>query len=485
MKKLKELLSFQLPQKIRNLQVNGVCDNSKNVEDGNMFVAVVGSNLNGANYIEDAIHRGAKFVVTAGNFSVEDKNGVIFICVPDIRKELAHIASKFFKSHFDNVVAVTGTNGKSSTVDILRQIWTSSKINAASIGTLGIITKEKCEKLSGNLTSPGSIELHKILHQLSRNAVSCVAMEASSHGIVQHRLDEVPFNVCAFTNLTQDHLDYHKTIENYWLAKSKLFSDLSNKNTVFVANADSEYFSQILKIANDKQLQCVGYGYQADDVKILSVESDGIYQKVKGSFFGQDVSFRLPLQGGFQVYNSMCAAAICYLTGVKIESIINALENLSPINGRLELVATHNSANIYVDYAHTPDALENAILSLRTHTRNRLVVLFGCGGDRDKQKREIMGKVACECADVVIVTDDNPRNESPSIIRSMILQGCCDAIEIAGRDRAIRFAIDQLTNGDTLLIAGKGHEDYQLIKGDKIHFSDKEVILEAVKNDFF
>lgn len=481
MKKLKELLSFQLPQKIRELQVNGVCDNSKNIEDGNMFVAVVGSHLNGANYIGDAIHRGAKFVVTSGDFSVEDKNGVIFIYVPDIRKELAHIASKFFKSHFDNVVAVTGTNGKSSTVDIVRQIWSSSKINAASIGTLGIITKEKCEKLSGNLTSPGAIELHKILHRLSEDSVTSVVMEASSHGIVQNRLDHVPFRLCAFTNLTQDHLDYHRTIENYWLAKERLFSELANEKTAFVANADSEYFSKISQIAREKNLRCVGYGYNADDMKILSVESGLISQNVKVLFFGDEISFQLPLQGSFQVYNSICAAGICYLTGVRLKSIVKALENLSPINGRLELVATHNSANIYIDYAHTPDALENAILSLRSHTRNRLIVLFGCGGDRDKQKREVMGKVVRECADVVIVTDDNPRSENPAVIRNMIIQGCSDAIEIAGRDRAIRFAIDQLTNGDTLLIAGKGHEDYQLIKGNKIHFSDKEVILETVR----
>ncbi|MCR5224801.1 MAG: UDP-N-acetylmuramoyl-L-alanyl-D-glutamate--2,6-diaminopimelate ligase [Alphaproteobacteria bacterium] len=483
MKTLGELLGCSIGDEFARLQVNGVSDDSRVVNSGNMFVAVSGNAADGKIYINDAISKGAKFTVeesSNGSSNIELKDDVVKVYVPNVRMELAHIASKFFESEFSNVVAVTGTNGKSSTVDIIRQIWNFAGRSAASIGTLGIITKSEHKKLSGNLTSPGSIELHKILHDLCSHGVDSVAMEASSHGIEQHRLDDVKFNVCAFTNLTQDHLDYHKTIENYWLAKSKLFSDLADADSRFVVNADSEYASAIYEIANRRKIKCVSYGYNSDDVKILSAKARDTYQQIEALFFGHKIDFKLPLQGTFQIYNSLCAATSCYLTGVEQGTILEALENLSPINGRLELVASYKGANIYIDYAHTPDALKNAILSLRNHTQNRLVVLFGCGGNRDMQKREIMGRIASEFADKTIVTDDNPRNEVPSEIRKMILAGCSDATEIEGRENAIKSAIDNLQEGDTLLIAGKGHEDYQLINGEKIHFSDKEVILNKV-----
>ncbi len=483
MKTLGELLDFTVTDEFKNLEVNGISDDSRTVNSGNMFIAVSGNAADGKTYINDAISKGAKFTVEEsenGSVNVELKDDVVKICVPNIRMELAHIASKFFESKFSDVVAVTGTNGKSSTVDIIRQIWNFAGRNAGSIGTLGIITKSEHKKLSGNLTSPGAIELHKILHDLCSRGVDSVAMEASSHGIEQHRLDNVKFSVCAFTNLTQDHLDYHKTMENYWLAKSKLFSDLADADSRFVVNADSEYSSEIYEIADRRKIKCINYGYNANDVKILSVEARDTYQQVEALFFGRKIGFKLPLQGTFQIYNSLCAATSCYLTGVEQGTILKALENMSPISGRLELVSSYNGANIYIDYAHTPDALKNAILSLRNHTRNKLVVLFGCGGNRDMQKREIMGKIASEFADKTIVTDDNPRNEVPSEIRKMILAGCPDALEIEGRENAIKSAIDNLQEGDTLLIAGKGHEDYQLINGEKIHFSDKEVILNKV-----
>ena len=304
-------------------------------------------------------------------------------------------------------------------------------------------------------------------------------MEASSHGLDQHRVDNIKFSVCAFTNFTQDHLDYHKTFENYWIAKERLFSKLGGD--FFVVNSDDTMSEKIIKIAREKNIKCISYGKKSEQIKLISVCEIDQYQRVKISFFGREIEFDLSLAGDFQVYNSLCALGVCYATGISIEAICDSLKKLKPINGRLELISQHNGANIYIDYAHTPDALKNAILSLRKHTKNKLITVFGCGGDRDKDKRQLMGKIAKEFADFVIVTDDNPRGESPDRIRKMILKGCPEAKEIGDRKEAIKFAVNHLQAGDILLVAGKGHEDYQILAEGKVHFSDKEIILDEIK----
>jgi UDP-N-acetylmuramoyl-L-alanyl-D-glutamate--2,6-diaminopimelate ligase len=306
-------------------------------------------------------------------------------------------------------------------------------------------------------------------------------METTSQGIEQHRVDEIPFNQCAFTNFSQDHLDYHKTFENYWNAKARLFSELARQDSVFVVNSDDKFSEKIYDIAKTRGIKCVSYGYNSKDVKIIDVNQKELHQYVKISFLGTECAFLLPLQGDFQVYNSLCAATIGYFSGLSIEKITEGLENLQPINGRLELAAEFRSARIYIDYAHTPDALQNAISSLRNYTKNRIITVFGCGGNRDQQKRILMGQVAKKFSDVVVVTDDNPRDEDPGQIRKMILEGCPNAIEIENRKTAIEFAIKMLSDGDTLLVAGKGHETYQLIGKDLIDSSDREIILKAVQ----
>jgi UDP-N-acetylmuramoyl-L-alanyl-D-glutamate--2,6-diaminopimelate ligase len=483
MKKLNELLSFPLSNEIKELIVTDIYDNSKKVTAGGVFVALKGSSADGRAYIDEALSNGAVCIISDCENSthrVEMKNNILFIFVKNARAELAHMASKFFYSNFDNVVAVTGTNGKSSTVDMVRQIWINAGIGGASIGTLGVISGKNSEKLSANLTSPGAVDLHRILSKLQEQKIKNVVLEASSHGIDQDRISGLKFDVCAFTNFSHDHLDYHRILENYWRAKERLFSEIAGEKTVIVVNANDEYSHKICAVAKNRKMKCISYGYGSNDIKIIDVKYEGTHQRVKILFFGKEISFALPLQGTFQVYNALCAAAICYFTGAKLEDIITGLAKLHPINGRLELVSQIRSANIYLDYAHSPDALKNAILSLRNHTENRVIVVFGCGGNRDAHKRILMGKIAQEFADIAIVTDDNPRNENPEQIRKMILEGCSAAKEIADRKNAIEYAIDMLCEGDTLLVAGKGHENYQQIDNEFIDFSDREVILNKV-----
>ncbi|MDR2781697.1 MAG: UDP-N-acetylmuramoyl-L-alanyl-D-glutamate--2,6-diaminopimelate ligase [Holosporaceae bacterium] len=459
-----------------------LCDNSKLVTRGSMFVALNRNAEQRKNHIEEAIVRGAKYIVLEGSESYcKTENDVMFFSVKNVRAELARIASYFFPSNFDNVAVVTGTNGKSSTVDILRQIWIASGIDVASIGTLGVVEKNGCKKLSHNMTSPDCLELHKILHTLCERKIRYIAMEATSQGIEQHRVDQIKFNVCAFTNFTQDHLDYHKTLENYWNAKLRLFKELASEQSVFVANSDDQYSEKIHNVADERKIKYIDYGYNSNYIRILKIIPNESQQWVDALFFRKKISFALPLCGVFQVYNAMCAATIAYITGLSIDNIVNCLQKLQPINGRLELVAQFGSSSIYIDYAHTPDALQNAISSLRNHKKSRIITVFGCGGNRDQQKRILMGKVAEKFSDIVIVTDDNPRDEDPAQIRKMILEGCQYAIEIGDRKSAIKSAIKMLSDGDTLLVAGKGHETYQVIGKESQEFDDKKIILDEVQ----
>ncbi|MDR0968361.1 MAG: UDP-N-acetylmuramoyl-L-alanyl-D-glutamate--2,6-diaminopimelate ligase [Holosporaceae bacterium] len=486
MKKLGEL--FENVDDYKNEIVQDICDNSKTASVGSLFVALTRDEESGRKYIEEAIARGAKYILQESEDEkerVENKNGVVLFFVKNVRAELARVASKFYESRFNKIVAVTGTNGKSSTVDILRQIWINAGIDAASVGTLGVITKNGRANLSHDMTSPDCVELRKILWRLSENGVKNVAMETTAHGIAQRRIDEIKFDVCAFTNFSQDHLDYFKTFENYWNAKARLFLELASRQSVFVVNADDPKSEKICEIAAARGIKCASYGRTSNDVKIIDIEQEESTQRVKASFFGKEISFVLPLQGAFQVYNSLCAAEIAYLAGTNIEEIIDGIQKLHPINGRMELVARYRSAAIYIDYAHTPDALKNALISLRNHAKNRIIAVFGCGGNRDEQKRKLMGEIAKEFADVAIVTDDNPRDEDPARIRKAILEGCPQAIEIGNRRKAIESAIEMSSAGDAALIAGKGHETYQKIGKKILEFSDREVILNKVKNNVF
>ncbi|GHT93449.1 UDP-N-acetylmuramoyl-L-alanyl-D-glutamate--2,6-diaminopimelate ligase [Alphaproteobacteria bacterium] len=533
MKKISEIISFELPDEIKCLEVSGICDDSRKASEGCLFVAIDGSLDDGKKYVDDAIARGAKYIVLNGeeNHAMQNDSGITYIYVKDSRCELSHIASRLFPNDLDYVVAITGTNGKSSTVDIVRQIWTECGRRSASIGTLGVqhdvrsdnykthaqqapgflrpsgalndggvsvsrhpeersdvgiqLNKIQNPNLIAHTTTPDPIQLHKILHDLSGDGVKNVALEASSHGICQHRLDDVAFNVCAFTNFTQDHLDYHGTMEDYWKAKERLFSEIAGENTVFVVNADYEYSKKILEIAAARNIKCITYGCKSDDIKVLLTTTSETRTFMGVSFFGKQLHISMPIYGLFQVYNALCAAAICYLTGIPILDIRDALENIQPICGRMELVRKYNGASVFLDYAHTPDALKNAIESVRRHLQNeksRVITVFGCGGDRDREKRKLMGEVAAQFSDFTFVTDDNPRNEDPATIRKMIMEGFSGndnkVIEVpSGRKNAIEVAMEFASKGDSVLIAGKGHENYQQLANEMVYFSDREVIL--------
>lgn len=464
-----------------------ICNHSGKVIDGSIFFAPKGTSDDGEKYIDQAISSGAKCVVLKGKTEFcEQKNGVLFIYVNDVRKALAQSAADFFDSQkfYEKacLAAVTGTNGKSSTVDILRQIWSYSGKNAASIGTLGVIGYDNSvHETFGGMTSPDAIKLHEIFKKLSDENVTNVAIEASSHGIDQKRLYGVPFKICAFTNFSQDHLDYHKTLENYWSAKETLFSEFATNDSVFVLNYDDEKSSKLCDIAKQRGIKYFGYGCKNDcDAKIIDIVPEDHGQKITFSFLGKEVSCRIPLFGTFQVYNTICAALSAYVSGVKLDEIISAIENLKSINGRLEMIAEFHGAKIYVDFAHTPEALKNAILSLKEHQHKRIFTLFGCGGERDQGKRILMGKISHKFSNVTFITDDNPRHEDPSQIRKMIIEGCKGAIEIPDRKSAIETAMSLLLEGDVLLIAGKGHEDYQITNDGIRKFSDKEVVLNRI-----
>ncbi|MDR2681960.1 MAG: UDP-N-acetylmuramoyl-L-alanyl-D-glutamate--2,6-diaminopimelate ligase [Holosporaceae bacterium] len=484
MKKISEIVSIEIPEQMRNLDVSDICSDSRKATENCLFVAIDGTMDSGKKYIKDAIAQGAKYIVLENEKKhVILENGVVYIYVENPRAELARLASKFFPNNLSNIVAVTGTNGKTSTVDMVRQIWSQNGYEAASIGTLGVITANSSEKLADKITSPDPICLHKILQRLGKKYVTNVAMEASSHGIDQHRLDNIDFRICAFTNLTQDHLDYHSTSENYWRAKERLFSEIAGSDTIFVINSDDNQAKKIQEIAADRKINCVDYGYQGNDVKIISAVPQEDHLKIKTLFFGRELEIPLPLYGEFQAYNALCAAIIGHCTGIPVDNVVNALEHLKSIDGRLELVRKINDIKVFLDYAHTPDALQNAILAVRSHTKNRVITVFGCGGDRDQKKRRFMGDIADRLSDLVFVTDDNPRNENPDEIRRMIMDGFNSSKGLnisSGRRNAIAMALDTALPGDSVLVAGKGHETYQQLADNVIYFSDREVILNKV-----
>ncbi len=483
MKQLQSFFPYELPSNIANILINNICDDSRKIEDGNLFVAIPGNNVDGSKYIEDAIKGGALAIVhSSEHCSITSTNNVAFIGVPDIRYTLAYICANFYQSEFNKMVAVTGTNGKTSTVNMVYQIWNKVGIPSACIGTLGIIgTGVNC-KLPQHLTSPGALLLHRSLSDLYQKGIQNVVMEASSHGLDQQRLQCIDFNVCAFTNFSQDHLDYHKTLDSYWACKAKLFKEYASKSSIFVVNADDPKYNAILEMGDNREI--VDYGRNAQHIRLCHTEYTETGQKITIEWNGKSYEFLLPLMGDFQVYNCLCAMGICSLCGISRDTLVDIVPTINQISGRLEKVSEYNGGSIYIDYAHTPDALQKAILSLKKISKGRVIVIFGCGGNRDQQKRAIMGKTATQSADVVIITDDNPRTENPANIRKMILEGAPNAIEIADRSQAIHDGIALLQPGDILLVAGKGHEDYYEIGNRVIHYSDREIIL-GVTNAFY
>jgi UDP-N-acetylmuramoyl-L-alanyl-D-glutamate--2,6-diaminopimelate ligase len=396
------------------------------------------------------------------------------------RRALALAAARFYPRQPAVIAAVTGTSGKTSVAAFTRQIWEQAGFSAASIGTTGVVAPGRSEY--GSLTTPDPVALHRLLSELADAGVTHASMEASSHGLDQCRLDGVKLAAGGFTNLGRDHMDYHPTVEDYHRAKLRLFDTLLPKGAPAVIFADDPWSQPTIEAARAAGLEVLTVGRRGEFLKLKRVEHERHRQRAEVEADGVLHEIDLPLAGDFQIANALVSAGLAISTGTSVDKALIALEKLKGAPGRLDLVGTTaNGAPVYVDYAHKPDALENMLASVRPFTTGRVIVVFGCGGDRDRGKRPIMGEIATRLADVVIVTDDNPRSEAPEAIRAAILAAAPGAIEIGDRRKAIHEAVAMLHAGDTLIVAGKGHEVGQTVGAETVHFSDHEEVRSALR----
>ena len=453
----------------------GLTSDSRAVQPGFLFAALPGSKTDGREFIAAAIANGATHILAPAGTHIE---GAQLIPAHNPRAAFAHMAAEFYNAQPDVVVAVTGTNGKTSTVNLLRQIWQGLGHPAAALGTLGVIGTNFVQ--AGSLTTPDPVQLHATLAALKAAGIDHAALEASSHGLDQERLAGVRIQTGIFTNLTRDHLDYHGTLENYFGAKARLLTELLPDNAAAVINADDAYGQRLIEMCSDRLRVC-RFGAAVDaDLQLLHYDAHANGFAVTITYQNHDYNFSLPLLGRFQIWNALGALGALLLAGESMAALLPLIEKLTPVRGRLEWVGrTTTGAPVFVDYAHTPDALENVLSAVREHAQGRLTVVFGCGGDRDKGKRPLMGAAAIRLADRVIVTDDNPRTENAAIIRAEVLAGTNGkAREIGDRRAAIQTAVKELGAHDILVIAGKGHEQGQIIGDTVIPFDDAEITRE-------
>jgi UDP-N-acetylmuramoyl-L-alanyl-D-glutamate--2,6-diaminopimelate ligase len=459
--------------------VTGLAVDSRAVRPGDLFFALAGSKTDGARFIDSAIASGA--VAIAGDHPPQRACRVPFVATPNPRRALALAAAKFHPRQPATIVAVTGTSGKTSVTAFTRQIWQRLGHASASIGTIGLVSEKRT--IYGSLTTPDPIALHRQLDEIAAEGVTHLAFEASSHGLDQYRLDGVRVRAGGFTNLTRDHMDYHPDVAHYLAAKLRLFRDLVAADGAAVISADHDCSQAVIDAARAKNLRIVAVGSKGDGagegIRLVGADIDGFAQKLDLEHRGRRHAVRLPLVGEFQIENALVAAGLAIGTGSEPKAVFAELELLEGAKGRLEQVAERNGAPIFVDYAHKPDALAKALQALRPYAKRKLVVVFGAGGDRDAGKRPLMGAIAAENADSVIVTDDNPRSENPQLIRSAILSTAKGAREIGDRAEAIRTAIAGLEPGDALLIAGKGHETGQIVGDRTLPFSDHDAVAVA------
>jgi UDP-N-acetylmuramoyl-L-alanyl-D-glutamate--2,6-diaminopimelate ligase len=465
-------------------EIRGLASDSRNVESGYLFAALPGARTDGRRFIDDAVRRGAVVILTDDPKSYEAlarrQPPVTVLGDPNPRRRIARLAAKFHAPQPATAVAVTGTNGKTSVTVFLRQLWGRLGHRAASLGTIGIVAPDFVAP--GSLTTPDPITLHSELNALAQNGVDHIAIEASSHGLEQFRLDGLKLKAAAFTNLTRDHLDYHGDMAAYRAAKERLFTELLPRDGAAILNLDDPAGAALVATCRARGQRVIGYGRdRGAEVKLLDARPSADGQNMRLEVFGASYELSLPLIGDFQAMNALAALGLALATGAEPTEAVLHLSSLMGAPGRMERVGTHPSgAAILVDYAHTPDALENALRSLRAHCTGRLVVVFGCGGERDAGKRPQMGAIAARLADIAIVTDDNPRGEDPVPIRGAILAACPGGIEIGDRAAAIRHGLGLLHAGGLLLIAGKGHETGQIIGAKTVPFADAEVARAAL-----
>ncbi|WPO44149.1 UDP-N-acetylmuramoyl-L-alanyl-D-glutamate--2,6-diaminopimelate ligase [Tardiphaga sp. 42S5] len=468
-----------MEQSARDGTVTGLAVDSRAVKPGDLFFALAGAKTDGSRFIAQALASGA--VAVAGDHKPDDLS-VPFVRTPNPRLALALAASKFYPRQPAVIAAVTGTSGKTSVASFAREIWGRLGYASASIGTIGLVSPKRT--VYGSLTTPDPISLHRQIDEITGEGVTHLALEASSHGLDQFRLDGVRVSAAGFTNLSRDHMDYHPDVAHYLSAKLRLFLNLVVDCGVAVIAADHEHSPQVIHAAQSRHLRLMKVGRKGDGagegIRLVDAAVEGFAQKLTLEHRGKTYAIRLPLVGEFQIENALVAAGLVIGTGGDVDATFAALEHLEGAKGRLEQVGTHNGAPVFVDYAHKPDALAKALQALRPYAKRKLVVVFGAGGDRDAGKRPLMGEIAAENADSVIVTDDNPRSENPASIRAAILAAAKGATEIGDRAEAIRVAVEGLQPGDALLIAGKGHETGQIVGDRTLPFSDHEAAAAAL-----
>lgn len=469
-----------LPGRTGDTPVKGLTSDSRQVAPGDVFVAMSGARQDGRQFIADAISRGAAVIVVDGarSAALEIPTTVQVIETTEPRRLLARMAARLYPLQPETIVAVTGTSGKTSVAEFTRQVLANLGHDAASLGTIGVVRGASTDY--GSLTTPDPVTLHRTLDRLGRDGVTHLAMEASSHGLDQYRLDGVRLRAAAFLNLGHDHLDYHPTVDAYLAAKLRLFTEVAPADAVAVINVDGPRSADALEAARRRLSRIITVGRAGETLRLADVVRDGFRQRITVAHAGDVRAIDLPLIGDYQAGNALVAAGLAMAAGAEWPAVAAVLPLIRTVRGRLDVVAEHNGGLVVVDYAHKPDALGAALRALRPFATRRLISVFGCGGDRDRVKRPIMGRISSELADVSIVTDDNPRSESAAAIRAEILAAAPGALERGDRAQAIRAAVRMMGPGDVVLIAGKGHEDGQIVGTTVLPFSDHAEALAAI-----
>jgi UDP-N-acetylmuramoyl-L-alanyl-D-glutamate--2,6-diaminopimelate ligase len=473
-----------LPADVATTDISGLAVNSAKVKKGDLFFALAGKTFDGRDFIDDAIKRGAAAVVTDKRpLSPKQAISVPVVQIESPRQVMAKAAARFWPQQPGLIGAVTGTNGKTSTVDFMRQIWARANWSSISIGTIGMRgdSVNRADTPMTNitqLTTPDSLNLHASIDSVAKQGVTHLAVEASSHGLQQHRLDGLNIHVAGFTNLSRDHLDHHPSMDDYFAAKLRLFEDLLIEGGAAVINIDDAYGKKIVERVKDRPIVLKTYGTsKAADFYIKDICTTEFGLDLNVVYEDKNWQIPLALAGTFQAMNAVAAAVMCHLSGLPLHDSLGPLAYLKSVPGRMQIVHGHpENARIIVDYAHTSDALAAALAALRPAAIGKLAVLFGCGGDRDKGKRAEMGQIANDGADQIFITDDNPRTEDAASIRASIISACPNAVEIASRDKAIAAALASVRSGDVLLIAGKGHETVQLVGNESLPFDDAAIV---------
>ncbi len=466
-----------------NPTITGLAVDSREVRDGFLFAALPGTRVHGGEFIQYALRMGAAAILTdpeGARIAEEELAGseAALVIAEDPRQALAYTSAIWFGAQPGIMAAVTGTNGKTSVATFLRQIWQALGLEAVNLGTTGV---EGDFQAPLHHTTPEPITLHRVLAEATAAGVGFAAMEASSHGLAQRRLDGVQLRAAGFTNFTQDHLDYHDSFDDYFDAKAGLFARVLSEDGVAVVNTDDPRGVDMAAIATARGQDVITVGRSGADLELTAQRFDSTGQDIRFSFRGKAYMARLKLIGGFQAENVLLAAGLAIACGAEPERVFETLGDLTTVRGRMQLAATReNGAAVFVDYAHTPDAVKTALQAMRPHVMGRLIAIVGAGGDRDASKRPLMGQAAAQNADVVFVTDDNPRSEDPAMIRAAVMEGAPEAAEVGDRAEAILRAVDALQPGDALLIAGKGHESGQIIGDDVLPFDDCEQASVAV-----